>query len=65
MNRFAHPPQWKAMNDVPAWSTTVAAPLLVGHHTSLMHGWLPITIQALTAVVLVLAVGGDRAAGGC
>ncbi|MDA3637869.1 alpha/beta hydrolase [Mycobacterium xenopi] len=45
------------MNDVPAWSTTVAAPLLVGHHTSLMHGWLPITIQALTAVVLVLAVG--------
>jgi S-formylglutathione hydrolase FrmB len=44
------------MNDMPAGSTTVAAPLLVGHHTSLMHGWLPITIQAVTAVVLGLAV---------
>ncbi|HZS23191.1 MAG TPA: hypothetical protein VFA63_19640, partial [Pseudonocardiaceae bacterium] len=45
------------MNDVPVSSTTIAAPLLVGQHTSLMHGWLPVTIQALTAVVLVLAVG--------
>ncbi|WP_375484869.1 alpha/beta hydrolase [uncultured Mycobacterium sp.] len=45
------------MNGVPASSATVAAPLLVGHYTSLMHGWVPITVQALTAVVLVLAAG--------
>lgn len=35
----------------------MAAPLLVGHHTSLMHGCVPITVQAVAAVVLVFAVG--------
>jgi S-formylglutathione hydrolase FrmB len=35
----------------------LAGPLFVGHHTSLMHGWVPFTLQAVTAVVLVLAVG--------
>ena len=35
----------------------LAAPLFVGRHTSLMHGWVPITLQAVTAIVLVLAIG--------
>ena len=44
----------------------LAARLFVGHQTSLMHGWVPITLQAFTAV-LVLAVAplaGAMAAGG-
>jgi len=45
------------MNDVTASTTIVATPLLVSHHTSLMHGWVPIMVQAVTAVVLVLAIG--------
>ncbi|MGH3558875.1 MAG: alpha/beta hydrolase [Mycobacterium sp.] len=45
------------MGHVTASTTVVAAPLLVGHHTSLMHGWVPITVQAAAAVVLVSAVG--------
>ena len=27
------------------------------HHLSLMHGWIPATVQVLAAVVLMLAVG--------
>lgn len=38
-------------------TTNVAAPLLAGQHISLMHGWVPITVQAVTAGMLVLAVG--------
>lgn len=29
----------------------------IRQHVSLMHGWLPLTVQIVTAVVLVLAVG--------
>lgn len=41
---------------------TASAPLataqvLASAHTSLMHGWVPTTIQAVAAVVLTLAVG--------
>lgn len=36
-----------------------AAPLLMGHHTSLMHGWVPVTVQAMAAAMLVVA-GGQR-----
>jgi S-formylglutathione hydrolase FrmB len=43
--------------DAVTASATVAAPLLVGHHTSLMHGWVPVLVQAVTAVLLVLAIG--------
>jgi S-formylglutathione hydrolase FrmB len=35
----------------------LAAPLFVGRHTSLMHGWVPIRLRAVTAIVLVLAIG--------
>ncbi|CQD13488.1 putative esterase family protein [Mycobacterium lentiflavum] len=31
--------------------------LIASSHTSLMHGWVPITVQVVTAIVLVLAVG--------
>ncbi|BBY20845.1 hypothetical protein MSTO_10500 [Mycobacterium stomatepiae] len=31
--------------------------LLASSHTSLMHGWVPITVQVITAIVLSLAVG--------
>ena len=27
------------------------------HHISLMHGWVPVTVQVIAAIVLVLAVG--------
>ncbi len=37
--------------------TVSAAHLLASSHTSLMHGWVPITIQVVTAVVVVLAFG--------
>lgn len=40
-----------------ASTAIVAAPLLVGHHTSLMHGWIPTTAQATAAAMLALAVG--------
>jgi S-formylglutathione hydrolase FrmB len=30
---------------------------LASSHTSLMHGWVPITVQVVTAMVLALAVG--------
>ncbi|MBV9352930.1 MAG: esterase family protein [Mycobacterium sp.] len=45
------------MDAVTASTTTVAAPLLLNQHTSLMHGWLPVLVQAATAVLLVLAAG--------
>lgn len=44
--------------------TTIAATLMVDaagtyrqQHLSLMHGWLPLTIQVITAVALVAAIG--------
>jgi S-formylglutathione hydrolase FrmB len=45
------------MNHVTASPPLAAAQLLASAHTSLMHGWLPFTAQALTAIVLALAVG--------
>ncbi|MGH3636002.1 alpha/beta hydrolase [Mycobacterium sp.] len=45
------------MGSVTGSTAIVAAPLLVGHHTSLMHGWVPITVQATAATVLAVAVG--------
>lgn len=30
--------------------------MLAGHHTSLMHGWVPIGVQAIAAIALILAV---------
>jgi len=31
--------------------------VLAGGYTSLMHGWIPVTIQIATVVVLTTAVG--------
>jgi S-formylglutathione hydrolase FrmB len=45
------------MDGVTGSMTSLAAPLLSGQHTSLMHGWVPTTIQAVAAAVLLLAVG--------
>lgn len=45
------------MNAVTASTFNAPTQLLASSHTSLMHGWLPITIQVVTAVVLTLAVG--------
>jgi S-formylglutathione hydrolase FrmB len=44
------------MDNVTGSTAIVAGPLLP-EHTSLMHGWVPATIQAVTAAVLLLAVG--------
>jgi S-formylglutathione hydrolase FrmB len=39
-------------------STSDAMPqVLASAHTSLMHGWVPTTVQVVTAIVLALAVG--------
>lgn len=45
------------MNHVTASTTVATAQLLASSHTSLMHGWVPTTIQAVAAVALTLAVG--------
>jgi S-formylglutathione hydrolase FrmB len=45
------------MDHVTASMTPAAAQLLASNYTSLMHGWIPTTIQVSTAVVLALAVG--------
>ncbi|OSC41305.1 alpha/beta hydrolase [Mycobacterium decipiens] len=47
-----------AQNGLVTASTPPAATqLLAASHTSLMHGWVPITVQVVTVVVLALAVG--------
>ncbi|OBJ60594.1 alpha/beta hydrolase family protein, partial [Mycobacterium sp. 1423905.2] len=38
-------------------TSSVASQSLASAHTSLMHGWVPLTVQAVTAVVLVAAIG--------
>jgi S-formylglutathione hydrolase FrmB len=43
--------------DYVTGSTAIVAGPLLAEHTSLMHGWVPATIQAVTAAVLLLAVG--------
>jgi S-formylglutathione hydrolase FrmB len=45
------------MNHVTASTTPATAQLLASNYTSLMHGWIPTSIQVITAVVLALAVG--------
>ena len=45
------------MNPVTASTTPATAQLLASNYTSLMHGWIPTTIQVMAAVVLTLAVG--------
>ena len=45
------------MSHVTAPTDSAPAQFLASSHTSLMHGWVPATIQVLSAVVLILAVG--------
>src|ERR1700761_6292668 len=45
------------MDHVTASTTRATAQLLASNYTSLMHGWIPTSIQVITAVVLALAVG--------
>ena len=45
------------MSHVSAPTPLATAQLLAGNFTSLMHGWIPATIQITTAVGLTLAVG--------
>jgi S-formylglutathione hydrolase FrmB len=45
------------MDPVTASTPHAAAELLASSHISLMHGWVPLTVQVVTAIVLVLAVG--------
>jgi S-formylglutathione hydrolase FrmB len=45
------------MDGVTGSTASLAAPLLTGQHTSLMHGWVPATIQTVTVAVLLLAGG--------
>jgi S-formylglutathione hydrolase FrmB len=46
------------MDRVTAAQPDAAAQFLAGSHTSLMHGWVPLTVQLATAVVLAAALGG-------
>ncbi len=45
------------MSHVTVPTDSASAQFLASSHTSLMHGWVPVTIQVLAAVVLILAVG--------
>ena len=45
------------MDRVTAPTPDAMAQLLASSHTSLMHGWVPITVQVVTGIVLALAVG--------
>jgi len=45
------------MGRVTASTTHATVQLLASSHTSLMHGWVPSTVQVVTAIVLALAVG--------
>ena len=45
------------MSHVTAPTDSAPAQFLASSHTSLMHGWVPTTIQVLAAVVLTSAVG--------
>src|ERR1700755_1468421 len=38
-------------------ASSAATQLLASSHISLMHGWVPITAQAVAATVLVLGIG--------
>ena len=45
------------MDYVTGSTTNLAFSVVAEHHTSLMHGWIPGTVQAVTVTVLLLAVG--------
>ncbi len=45
------------MDSVTGSTTSLAFSVLAEHHTSLMHGWIPGAVQAVTVTVLLLAVG--------
>ncbi|HTZ13633.1 MAG TPA: alpha/beta hydrolase-fold protein [Mycobacterium sp.] len=45
------------MDHVTGSTTNLAFPVLTECHISLMHGWIPVTVQAVSVTVLVLAVG--------
>jgi S-formylglutathione hydrolase FrmB len=45
------------MDTVTGSTTNLAFWVLADHHTSLMHGWIPGTVQAVTVTTLLLAVG--------
>jgi hypothetical protein len=45
------------MDGVTGSTANLAFPVLAEHHTSLMHGWIPGTVEAVTVIVLLLAVG--------
>jgi S-formylglutathione hydrolase FrmB len=45
------------MDYVTGSAAHLALSVLAEHHTSLMHGWIPGTVQAVTVTVLLLAVG--------
>ena len=45
------------MEPVTASTPHAMAQLLATSHTSLMHGWVPITVQVIAGIVLALAVG--------
>jgi len=52
------------MDRVTAAQPDAAAQFLAGSHTSLMHGWVPLTVQLATAVVWRLRSAGGRGTGG-
>ncbi len=45
------------MDRVTAAPPDAAAQFLASGHTSLMHGWVPLTVQVFTAIVLMTALG--------
>jgi S-formylglutathione hydrolase FrmB len=45
------------MDPVTASTPYAMAQLLATSHISLMHGWVPLTVQVITLIVLALAVG--------
>ena len=45
------------MDSVTGSTANLALPVLAEHHTSLMHGWIPGTVQAVSVTVLLLAIG--------
>ncbi|RFZ65385.1 putative esterase [Mycobacterium marinum] len=44
-------------NETVTTSPPALARVLASTHTSLMHGWVPVTVQVVTAIVLLLAIG--------
>lgn len=45
------------INDVTGSTANLANAVVVDNHTSLMHGWVPGLVQAVSVAVLVVAVG--------